>query len=109
MHLSTNIGSAGLVIIRTIAGSITLNPIILGSISGAGLQTYATAKEYDRKLENCRFKYTSHFYILSELRNSLRSGVFNESISFNKCCIIDNIIIDKCPTIPDKIMKKYNK
>ena len=90
MHLSTNLGSAGLVIIGTIAGRITLNPIILGAVSGAGvvLQTYATAKIYDRKLENCRFASTSYFDILSELRNSLRSGVFNESIFFNKCSII---------------------
>ena len=47
MHLSTNLGSAGLVVIGTIAGAVTLNPIILGSISGTGvlLQTYATAKQ----------------------------------------------------------------
>ena len=64
---------------------------------------------YDRKLENCRFACTSYFDILSEFRNSLRSGVFNESILFNKCSIIDNIIIDNCPTISDKIMKKYDK
>ena len=46
MHLSTNIGSAVLVVTGTIAGALTLNPITLGSISGAGvlLQTYATAK-----------------------------------------------------------------
>ena len=54
MHLSTNFGSAGLVVIGTIAGGITLNVIILGAISGASvlLQTYATSKKYDRKLEN---------------------------------------------------------
>ena len=47
MHLSTNLGSVGLVIIGTIAGGITLNVIILGNISGAGvlLQTYATTKK----------------------------------------------------------------
>ena len=46
MHLSTNLGSAGLVVIGTIAGGITPNSIILGAISGSGvlLQTYATAK-----------------------------------------------------------------
>ena len=86
MHLSTNLGSAGLVIIGTIAGGITPNVIILGAISGVGvlLQTYATAKNYDCKLENCRFAYTSYFDVLSELRNRLRSGVFNELIFLNK-------------------------
>ena len=108
MHLSTNLGSAGLVVIGTIAGGITLNPIILGAILEAGvlLQTYATTKKYDHKLGNCRLAYTSCFNILSELKNSLRRGIFNESIFLNKCSIIDNIIIDNCPTISDKIMKK---
>ena len=79
MHLSTNLGLVGLVVIGTISGAVTLNPIILGAILGATvlLQTYATAKKKcDRKLENCRFAYTIYFDILSELRNSLRSGVF---------------------------------
>ena len=53
MHLLTNIWSVFLVISGTISGSITLNPIMLGSISGAGVlsQTFATAKKYDRKLK----------------------------------------------------------
>ena len=82
MHLSTNLVSTCLVITGRIAGSITLNPVILGVISGCGilLQTYATTKKYDKKVESTRFAYSSYFGILSELRNSLRSGVFNEPI-----------------------------
>ena len=37
MHLSTNLGSVGLIIFGTISGSITLNPIITGVISGCGV------------------------------------------------------------------------
>ena len=37
MHLSTNLSSAGLAVIGTISGAVTLNPIILGVISGAGV------------------------------------------------------------------------
>ena len=66
-------------------------------------------KNYDRKLEKYRFAYTSYFNILSELTNSLRSGIFNESNLFCKCSMIDNIIIDNCPTISDKIMKNMIK
>ena len=111
MHLSSNICSAGLVVIGTLAVGITLNLTTLGSISGTGvlLHTYATAKKYDRQLENCRFPYASYFDLLSELINSLRGSAFDESIFFNKCSIIDNIIIDNCPTISDQIMKKYDK
>ena len=44
MHLSANIGSSLLVVTGTIAGGITLNPIIIAVISVL-LQTYATAKK----------------------------------------------------------------
>ena len=46
MLLSTNIGSAVLVVTGTILGALTLNPIILGSISGADvlLQTSYSKK-----------------------------------------------------------------
>ena len=111
MHLSTNIGSAGLVVIGAISGSFTVNPIMLVAISGAGvlLQTYATTKKYVRKLENCRFAYTSYNNILIELRDSLQSGVFDEKLFFNKSIVFDNIINDNCVPIPDKIIKIYNK
>ena len=107
MHLSTNIGSAVLVVTGTIAGSIILNPIIMGVISGCGvlLQTYATAKKYDRKLEICKFAYTSYNNLLIELRDSLSSGVFDERLFFNKSVAFDNIINDNCVSIPEKIIK----
>ena len=37
LNLIINVTSTGLVVIGTVAGSITLNPAILASISGAGL------------------------------------------------------------------------
>ena len=111
MHLSTNIGSSLLVVTGTIAGGITLNPIIIGVISGCGvlLQTYATAKNYDRKLEHCKFAYTSYNNLLIELRDSLCLGVFDEKLFFNKAVVFDNIINENCVSIPEKIITKYNK
>ena len=35
--LACNIGSVALVVSRTIAGGVTLSPIVLGTISGSGL------------------------------------------------------------------------
>ena len=104
MHLSTNIGSSLLVVTGTIPGRITLNPIIIGVISGCGVdvQTYATAEKYDRKLEHCKFAYTSYKNLLIELRDSLRSGVFDEKLFFNKSVVFDNIINDNCVSIPEK-------
>jgi len=36
IELACNIGSVVLVVTGTVAGSVTLNPIVLGTISGAG-------------------------------------------------------------------------
>ena len=57
MDLSCKITSTALIVIGTIAGSITLNPIVLGSISGNGLLlgTYAETKNFNRKIELSRF------------------------------------------------------
>ena len=45
-------------------------------------------KKYDQKLENCNFAYTSYNNLLIELRDSLRSGVFDEKIFFNKSDVL---------------------
>ena len=50
MDLSCKIGSTGLVAIGTIVGAITLNPIVLGVISGSGLILK----------EMCKFAYTTY-------------------------------------------------
>ena len=69
MDLSCKIPSTGLIVIATIAGSLTLNQIVLGSISGAGLLlgTCAETKHYNQKTELCPFAYTTHAKILTDL------------------------------------------
>ena len=37
VNLASNIVSAGLVIIGSVAGGITANPVIIGSVTGAGV------------------------------------------------------------------------
>ena len=108
MHLCTNLTSASLVATGTIIGAITLNPINLASISVPGLllQTYSTAKKYDKKVESSRFAYSSYNNILIELRDSLWSRVFDKKLFFNKSVVID-IINDNCFSIPYKMIKKY--
>ena len=104
-----NLGSVSLIVSGTIAGSITLNPIILGSISGSGilLQTFSETKTYKRKIEMCRFAYQSYLQLMTDLHNHLRGINFNEKELLNKCSIIDGII-DLCPIV-DKYEKQYNK
>ena len=53
--------STGLIAIGAIAGGLTLQPAILGSISGAGvaLKTFSETKDYKRKIEMSKFAYTT--------------------------------------------------
>ena len=74
MDLPCKITSTGLIVIGTIASSLTLNPIILGSISGAGLLlgTYVETKNYNRKIQLCRFAYPTYSKIVTDLPSYLR-------------------------------------
>ena len=61
INLISNITSTGLIAVDTIVGSVTLNPIILGTISGAGvlLKTFNAIKDSKKKIEMCKFAYTT--------------------------------------------------
>ena len=76
--------SACLDVSGTIAGGVTLNPVVLGTISGSGvlLKTRSEIKNYRKKIEPCRFAYISYEKILIDLRSFMgqimrRSKLFN--------------------------------
>ena len=104
-ELTFNIGSVLLVV-----GGVTLNPIPLGIISGAGLllKTYSEAKNYKRKIEMSKFAYTSYSKVLTDLRSFMRGLKYDEKEFLDYVKVIDEIIIDMCP-LTDKFEKKYNK
>ena len=109
-ELTCNIGSVLLVVIGTVVGGVTLNPIILGTISGSGvlLKTYSEAKNYKRKIEMCKFAYTTYAKVLTLLRSFMRGQEYNDKEFLDYVKVIDDIIIDMCP-IADRFEKKYNK
>ena len=51
LNLLLNIKSSGLIVVGAVAGGLTANPAILGSISGAGLvlKTFSETKDYKKK------------------------------------------------------------
>ena len=61
LNLAINLASVSLITTGSIAGSITLNPIILGVISGSGLllKTLSEIKNYKKKIEMSKFAYTT--------------------------------------------------
>jgi len=104
-----NIGSVLLVVTGTVVGGVTLNPAVLGSISGTGLllKTYAEIKNYKRKIEMCKFAYTSYAKVLTDLRSFMRGLEYDEAKFLDYVRVLDDIIIDMCP-LTDKFEKKYN-
>ena len=49
--------STGMIVIGAVAGGLTANPAVLGSVSGAGLalKTFSETKDYKRKMEMSKF------------------------------------------------------
>ena len=109
-ELACNIGSALLVVMGTVVGGVTLNPIVLGTISGSGLllKTYSEIKNYKRKIEMSKFAYTSYSKVLTDLRSFMRGLNYDEKEFLDYIKVVDEIIIDMCP-LTDKFEKKYNK
>ena len=62
MNLLINLASSGLVAIGTIAGGVTMNPIVLGVISGLGLvvKTASEMKNLKSKIEMSKFAFTTY-------------------------------------------------
>ena len=73
----------GLIAIGAVAGGLTLQPAILGSISGAvlALKTFSETKDYKRKVEMSKFAYTTYQRVLLDHRTALRGGHLIKMIS----------------------------
>ena len=84
LNLAINISSTGLIVIGAVAGGLTSNPAILGSISGAGLvlKTLSDMKKEKRKrkIEVSKFAISSYQKILLDLRTAMRGGPFNRDL-----------------------------
>ena len=83
LNLAINISSTGLIVIGAVAGGLTANPAILGSISGAGLvlKTLSDTKNYKRKIEMSRFAYSTYQKILLDLQTLCQGGHLTKTIS----------------------------
>ena len=91
-----NCTSSGLVAIGAIAGGVTMNPIVLGVISGVGLivKTASEMKNLKSKIEMSKFAFTTYEKTLSDLRFALRGGNFDQTQFLSSMEAIDGIVID---------------
>ena len=92
----------------TIAGGITLNPVILGAVNGAGVVVAGIGKKknYKRKIELSRIAFTTYDKVLVELGAALRGYSFNKQDFIERMKLIDEMIIDQTP-LADRFSKKY--
>ena len=99
-----------LVAIGTISGGITLNPVVLGVVNGAGLIVAGTGKKnnYKRKIEMTRIAFTTYEKVLVELWSALRGDEWNKQDFVDRMKLIDEMIIDQTP-IADRFVSRYEK
>ena len=99
--LSLTIISATLVVTGTIVGSITLNPIIIGFITGLGVITAAFQKKknYEIKIKMSKYAFQLYEKKLTTLRTYLRGEYYNHTQFIHEMKILDNLIIDLVPPI----------
>ena len=99
-----------LVTIGTIAGGITLNPVVLGVINGAGIIVAGIGKKENaqRKIEMSKIAFTTYEKVLVELRSALRGDEWDKQEFVDRMKLIDEMIIDQTP-LSDRFVSNYNK
>ena len=109
IKLTLEISSISLTVVGTITGAVTLNPIVVGCVAGPGviIQGYLTKSDLIQRVDS-RFPYTSYEKILVQLRNFMRGASYDENIFFSDVKLVDEIVIDNCPSV-DSLYEKYKK
>ena len=92
-----------------VSGLVTMIPF-LGIISGCGivLEGFLKKKNYNRKIEMCKFAYTSYQKVLNKIRSYLRGEMYDTVQLTLELNWIDDQITDLCPIV-DKFKAKYDK
>ena len=96
LDLVEKIISSVLVAGGVVAGGATLNPIVLGVISGLGLilKTIQEARNRGKKIEKAKFAFTNYEKALSSLKFALRGGEFDPQKLLVEMETLDGIVID---------------
>ena len=105
-----SISSMTLVAIGTITGGLTLNPVILGIINGAGIIIAGIGKKnnYSRKIEMSQIAFNTYEKVLVELRSALRGDDWNKEDFIDRMKLIDEMIIDQTPKA-DRFVSRYEE
>ena len=110
INLAVNLVSVSLVAAGTIAGAVTLNPVILGVITGAGLllKTTSEIKKYSNKIAMFEIGLSTYEKTLIDLRSFLRGKDYSHEDFIFKMHLVDGDLADLY-SISEKFLKKYKK
>ena len=110
MKLSLIMSSIGMTVTGSVVGAVTLNPIVIACVAGPGIiiQGYLTKSNLNNNDDRCKFAYTSYKKILIQLKSFLRGLPYDGTIFLSDVKMLDDIVIDTCPTI-DKYLDKYDR
>ena len=108
LKLSLEVTSIGLTIIGSVVGGVTLNPIVIACVAGPGvlIQGYLTKSDLDNRVDRCRFAYKTYEICLVQLKSFLRGLPYDISLFLSEIKLLDDIVIDSCPSV-DKYFEKY--
>ena len=108
LKMSLEMTSIGLTIVGSVVGGVTLNPIVIACVAGPGvlIQGYLTKSDLDNMVDRCRFAYKTYEKILVQLKSFLRGLPYDISLFLSEIKLLDDIVIDSCPTV-DKYFEKY--
>ncbi|CAH3018102.1 unnamed protein product [Porites evermanni] len=89
---------------------ITLNPVVLGVVNGAGVIVAGIGKKnnHKRKIEMTRIAFTTYEKVLVELRAALRGDEWDKQEFVDRMKLVDEMIIDQTP-IADRFSSRYRK
>ena len=95
--------------IGVIAGGATMNPIILGCITGTGVlvQSYMTKSGMNGRVSRCKYAYVSYKMLLSLIKSHLRGAPYDKQALLTELRLIDEIVAEQCPPL-GKITRKYD-
>ena len=94
-----------------LASSIATSGISLIAIASASvlIQAYMKHKNINIKLYQCQYAFQTYGHLLTEIKNILRSGQFNQVELLSKLQQNDDFILDNSPILMCKLEQKYDK
>ena len=99
--------------IGVVAGGITMNPIVLGCIGGAGIlaQSYMAKSDINNRAIRCKHAYVTYERVLSLIKNHLRGLPYDESSLLTELRVIDEIVVEQCPPLGSlsRAIKRYSR